>query len=130
MIIKKKSLLHFLRAIPTEQACIDYLEQCRWGGNITSPYDPTAKVWKLSDGYYKCSKTRKRFDVKTGTYLKHTKIPLLDWLWSLYHFLSKKGISSCELARKISVTQPSAWNLLKDIRENLDQFNFVKDKLI
>ena len=129
MIVKPKNLLHFLLTLPTEQACIDYLEQCRWNGNITSPYDSTAKVWKLSDGYYRCSRTKKRFNVKTGTVLKHTKIPLLDWLWSLYHFLSKKGISSCQLARNIDFTQTTTWNLLKDIRKNLDQSNFVKEKL-
>ena len=45
------------------------------------------------------------------------------------HFLSKKGISSCQLAEKIDITQKSAWNLLKDIRENFNQFNFIKEKL-
>ena len=128
-MIKTKSLLHFLLTLPTQQACIDYLEQCRWGENPISPYDPTSRVYKCTDNWYKCKNTGKRFNVKTGTILKHTKIPLVDWLWSLYHFLSKKGVSSCQLSRNIDVTQKSAWNLLKDIRENLNQFNFVKDKL-
>jgi len=128
--MKLKNLLHFLLTLPTEQDCIDYLEQCRWNGELpTSPYDPTSKVYKCADNWYKCRNTGKRFNVRTGTVLKYSKVPLIDWFWSLYHFLSKKGISSCQLSKSIDVTQKSAWNLLRDIRENLNQFNYVKDKL-
>ena len=55
----------------------------------------------------------KYFNVRTGTIFDNTKIPLQKWFLALYVFSShKKGISSHQLAKDISVTQKSAWFLL------------------
>ncbi|CAI2198574.1 344_t:CDS:2, partial [Funneliformis geosporum] len=59
---------------PNEQCCIDYFKKSRWNENIISPYDPTSKVYELSDGWYKCKNTGKRFNVKTGTLVKYIKV--------------------------------------------------------
>ena len=34
-----KSLKDLQDAFPTEQHCIDYLEEKRWGGKVISPFD-------------------------------------------------------------------------------------------
>lgn len=41
-----KSLKDLQDAFPTEQHCIDYLEERRWGVKVVSPFDPTSKVYK------------------------------------------------------------------------------------
>lgn len=41
-----KSLKDLQDAFPTEQRCIDYLEERRWGVKVVSPFDPTSKVYK------------------------------------------------------------------------------------
>ena len=41
-----KSLSDLRKAFPTEQSCIDYLEEMRWHGNVVSPFDKTSKVYK------------------------------------------------------------------------------------
>jgi len=127
---KFKSLFNLQKVFPTEKSCIKYLERHRWNGIIISLFDPDSRVYKLSDGWYKCKKTSKRFNVKTGTIFKGTRISLQIWFWALYNLINrKKGISSHQLARDAGITQTSAWNLLKDLRSELKQSNFFKEML-
>ncbi len=128
MMKKFKGLIDLQKVFPTEKSCIKYLEKHRWNGIITSLFDPTSKVYKLGDGWYKCKNTGKRFNVKTGTIFKGTRIPLQTWFWALYNLVnSKKGISSYQLSGDTGITQKSAWHLLKDLRSSLEQSNFIKD---
>lgn len=130
-MIKFKSLLDLQKVFPTEQHCIKYLERHRWNGFISSPYDPNSKVYKLANGQYRCKKTKKNFNAKTGTAFANTKLPLLKWFYALHALTSrKKGISSHQLARDIGVTQKTAYYLLEDLRKKgLKQSNFIKGML-
>lgn len=112
-----KSIIDLILAFPNEQSCIDHLEKLRWDGKVISPFDATSTVYKCKNNRYRCAKTKKYFNVKTGTIFDNTKIPLQKWFLALYVFSShKKGISSHQLARDISVTQKSAWFLLHRLR--------------
>jgi hypothetical protein len=56
-----------------------------------------------------------------------SNLPLKKWFYAIYLFLShKRGISSCQLARDINVTQKTAWFMLHRIRYNVkdDDANF------
>ena len=118
---KGDGFLSFASTFPTEQSCIEYYEQIRWNGNVVSPFDETAKVYKCKNGKYRCANTGKYFDVKTGTIFAHTKLPLRYWFYAMFLFLShKRGVSSCQLARDLGVTQKTAWNMLHKIREYMD----------
>lgn len=118
---KSSGFLSFASTFPTEQSCIEYYEQIRWNGNVVSPFDETAKVYKCKNGKYRCANTGKYFDVKTGTIFAHTKLPLRYWFYAMFLFLShKRGVSSCQLARDLGVTQKTAWNMLHKIREYMD----------
>jgi transposase-like protein len=128
MMKKFKSLFDLQKVFPTGRSCIKYLEKHRWNGIITSLFDPTSRIYKLADGWYRCKKTGKRFNVKTGTILKGTRIPLQTWFWALYNLVNrKKGISSYQLSGDTGITQTSAWYLLKKLRSSLEQSNFFKD---
>jgi len=73
---KCNSLSELIKTFNTEQKCIDFLEQKIWNGYVISPYDPDSKVYKCKNNQYKCKNTKKFFNVKTGTFLKNTKIKL------------------------------------------------------
>ncbi|MEP6673939.1 MAG: IS1595 family transposase [Ferruginibacter sp.] len=125
MIPEFKSIFDLLKAFPTEQSCIDHLERLQWNGNVVSPFDAESKVYKCAGNKYKCKSTGKYFNVRTGTIFDNTKIPLQKWFLALYVFSShKKGISSHQLAKDISVTQKSAWFLLHRLRYAFDHPNF------
>ena len=118
---KSSGFLSFANTFPTEQSCIEYYEQIRWNGKVVSPFDETSKVYKCKNGKYRCANTGKYFDVKTGTIFAHTKLPLRYWFYAMFLFLShKRGVSSCQLARDLGVTQKTAWNMLHKIREYMD----------
>ena len=53
--MKGKSLYTILsEALSSEEKAIQYFEKMRWDGKVISPYDPTSKVYKCSNGKYKC----------------------------------------------------------------------------
>lgn len=125
MLTEFKSILDLLKAFPNEQSCIDHLEMIRWNGEVVSPFDENSKVYKCANNKYKCKSTGKYFNVRTNTVFDNTKIPLQKWFLALYVFSShKKGISSHQLAKDISVTQKSAWFLLHRLRYAFDHPNF------
>lgn len=127
MLPEFKSLLDLLQRFPDEAACIAHLEQLRWNGAVVSPFDPASKVYTCAGGRYRCKSTGKYFNVKVGTIFEDTKIPLQKWFCALYIFSShKKGISSHQLARDISVTQKSAWFMLHRLRYAFAHPNFQR----
>lgn len=115
-----KTLKDLQDAFSTEQHCIDYLEERRWGGNVVSPFDPTSKVYKCKDNKYRCKNTGKYFNVKTKLIFHKTSLPLICWFMAIWLVLShKKGISSVQLSKDIGVTQKTAWFMLHRIRRAL-----------
>lgn len=120
----------FSKALSSEEKAIKYFEKMRWDGKVVSPFDPTSKVYKCGNGKYKCKNTGRYFDVKTGTPLANTKLPMTKWLLAMFLFQADKGgISSCQLARILEITQKSAWHMLMKIREFAAKANANNSKL-
>lgn len=113
----KDGILNFMLNFPDEESCVRYLENLRWGDKVVSPFDASSKVYKCSNGKYKCRNSGRYFDVKTGTAFACTKLSIRTWVFAIFLFMShKRGISSCQLARDLGVTQKTAWNMLHKIR--------------
>lgn len=112
-----KSIIEIFTVFPDEKTCIEHLEEIRWEENVISPYNINSVVYKCKDGRYWCESSRRYFTAKTGTIFEKTKIPLVKWFVAIYlDTAHKKGISSCQLARDIDVTQKTAWFMLQRIR--------------
>ncbi|MES2559662.1 MAG: IS1595 family transposase [Bacteroidota bacterium] len=119
------SLFDVMAAFPTEESCARYLEVLRWNGNIASPFERVSKVYTCKNGKYKCDATNKYFNVRTGTIFQDSKMPLRKWIMALYIFTShKKGISSYQLARDLSITQKTAWFVLHRLRYAMSKGSF------
>ena len=125
MLPEFKNIFDLLKAFPNEQSCIDHLETLRWSGDVVSPFKFTSKVYKCAGNKYKCTTTGKYFNVKTNTIFDNTKIPLQKWFMAWFIFSShKKGISSHQLGRDITVTQKSAWFMLHRLRYAVEHNNY------
>lgn len=112
------SIIDLIKAFPTQQSCIDHLEELRWNGNVVSPFDSESKVYNCKGNKYKCKNTGKYFNVKTNTIFDNTKIELQKWFLGIWLVTShKKGISSLQLGRDLNITQKSAWFMLSRIRK-------------
>lgn len=111
----------------TEEDCRVYLESMRWNGKPVCPHCGSISEhhYRLTEngifkGLYKCRDCRCRFTVRQGTMFEGSNLPLKKWFYAIYLFLShKRGISSCQLARDINVTQKTAWFMLHRIRHNI-----------
>lgn len=57
------------------------------------------------------------FNVRIGTFMEGTKLPLRKWFQAIYQITNnKKGISATQLAKDIHVTLKTAWFLNHRIR--------------
>lgn len=116
-----KNLIEVTQYFSDAQRCADYLMDMRWGKdrNMICVHCGCDKVYELkgANKRFKCSKCRKQFSITKGSIFENSPIPLQKWFVAIYLITShKKGISSLQLSRDISVTQKTAWFMLQRIR--------------
>ena len=104
----------------------EIFHRLRWGEIIACPRCGSVHIYNPDSGQlHICADCDNRFSDTSGTIFHSTKLPLVKWLMATYMFCSQsKGISSYNLARLISVSQPTAWRILTllrlSIRHDLD----------
>ena len=115
---KFDSLIQLADFFNTEAKCKAAIAQERWGdGDVVCPYCGSTHCHMCSDGRFICKGCQRKFSVTVGTIFENTKISLRKWFMAMYLISShKKGISSCQLARDIKVTQKTAWFILHKVR--------------
>ena len=119
---KFSNLLNLLTYFSNEEKCLDYLEEIRWNGSLKCVYKNCdgEKIFRCKNHKYKCAKCKQVYSVKVGTIFEGSKLPLQKWFAGIYLITShKKGISSLQLGRDLSITQKSAWFLLHRVRFSL-----------
>jgi transposase-like protein len=116
---KFTNFVDFGKRFPDEKACRDYLAKARWNGKpICSHCGYWQKIYNINDGkLYKCARCKKQFTVRLGSIFEDSALPLQKWFMAIYILTAhRKGISSCQLARDVQVTQKTAWHMLHRIR--------------
>lgn len=128
-----KTISDFNKAFPNEKKCYQYLELVRWNNVPICPHcGSTRKPSKVASRSklfkdipsYRCneSKCNLNFTVRNGSIFEGSKIELLKWFQAAYEIsISKKGISSVELAQRIGISQKSAWHLNHRLRGMLTE---------
>ena len=100
--------------------CREYLMARRWPEGVTCPKCGSADVLfleKYNRWHCRAKHTSPQFTLKTGTIMEDSPIGLDKWLTAMWQIVNcKNGISSCEIARAIGVTQKSAWFMDHRIR--------------
>jgi transposase-like protein len=120
-----KSLQEAIVYFANPDNCVDYLAIRRWpdgvvicpicGSDSVSSFNPTRHTWKCSSHHEK-----REFSIKVGTVMEDSAIGLDKWLTAMWMVLNcKNGVSSCEIARTVRITQKSAWFMLHRIRLGL-----------
>jgi transposase-like protein len=126
-----KSLQDAIVYFSNSDNCIAYLAAKRWpngvicptcGSESVSAFNPKRKTWKCAKHH-----SKREFSVKVGSLAEDSAIGLDKWLSALWLLSNcKNGISSCELARDLDVTQKTAWFMLHRIRLALQDEAFGK----
>ncbi|RKR81941.1 transposase-like protein [Mucilaginibacter gracilis] len=113
-----RNIIELATKFKTEKDCHQYLAAQRWDtGVLECPHCTHDQAYVFKDGIrYECKKCNLQFTAKTKTFMEGSKLPTVKWLMALYLVMHKKGISSVQLAKDVSVTQKTAWFMLQRIR--------------
>jgi transposase-like protein len=116
-----KTLIDAVKHFADLQICFAYMVDIKWpDGRIVCPKCGTDKVGIVaSRSLLQCKEKtcRKQFSAKVGTIFEDSPLPLSSWFVAMWCIANaKNGISSCELARALGVTQKTAWFMLHRIR--------------
>ena len=111
------SLVSMMEYFTSDQQCRKYLVESRWGDDVVCPYCGCHHCKVGYRGRYVCPGCLNKFSCTVGTIFENTKVSLRKWFIAIYLIsYHKKGISSCQLAKDIQVTQKTAWYMLQKIR--------------
>lgn len=104
---------------PDQEAARKYIELRLWPeGPVCPRCGGMDRIGVRKGGYYRCNPCRWDFSVRTGTIFGRSHISLDKWIHAMYLLVtSRKGISSLQLSKELSITQRSAWFLLHRLRE-------------
>lgn len=97
----------------------NFMVAIRWpDGKVTCPRCQSSDtVFMAERRLYRCRSCQKQSSVKIGTIFEDSPLGLDKWLPAFWMICNaKNGISSCELARALGVTQKTAWFMLHRIR--------------
>ena len=120
------SLISMMNYFNSEKVCRQAIIENRWGigdeQEVVCPYCGGHHCATRKDGRFRCNHCKRNFSCKVGTIFEDTNLSLQKWFIAMYLISShKKGISSCQLARDIKVTQKTAWFMLHKVRALLAQ---------
>jgi len=109
--------------------CFEYAVNLRWpDGKITCPrcgseehsFISTRRLWF-------CKNCKKQFTMKVNTIFEDSPLGMDKWMTALWLLVNcKNGISSCEVARDLGVTQKTAWFMLHRLRLAMQTGSFSK----
>jgi len=113
------SAIELFQLFPDQESARLYLESRLWPNGAVCPECKCAdRITTRKDGFYRCNACKLDFTVRTGTIFERSHVPLHKWLYAMYLLVTaRKGISSVQLSKEISITQKSAWFVLQRLRE-------------
>lgn len=96
-----------------EEKARDWMERAIWGDHPVCPRcggtDGVRPAQDKNRQPYHCGRCRYYFSVRVGTVMQGSHVPLRKWILAMYELLTNRtGISSCQLAKVLGVTQKTA----------------------
>ncbi len=107
-----------------------FMVRLRWPDGVTCPrcgskehsFLSTRRIWK-------CKGCKRQYSVKVGTIFEDSPLGLDKWLAAIWLITNaKNGVSSCEIARALGITQKSAWFVLHRVRIAMQMGTLEKAK--
>lgn len=113
------TIVDFQARFASEEACRDYLFDCRWpegfrcprcGGEDAGEMHRRRWVWQ-------CKRCGHQTSVTAGTVMHKTHTPLRLWFWAAYLVATHNpGISAKQLSRQRGIRYETAWLMLQKLR--------------
>lgn len=108
--------LNWFRATSNSNACLmrrrwpDGIVRCPTCGRDDVRYLASRELWECRTRH-----ARSQFSIRVGTIFEDSHIPLGLWLATVWMLANTGKPSSHELARRLGITQKSAWSMLRRI---------------
>jgi transposase-like protein len=110
--------------------CLAYMVAHRWPEGVICPTCGRNNVTFLArQGKWQCKSahTKRQFSAKVGTIFEDSALGLEKWLPAVWIITgAKNGVSSCEIARSLGVTQKTGWFMLHRIRKAMQSGSMMK----
>ena len=104
----------------TPDVAHDFVAKMRWPVAAVCPRmgcGSAAVTFMRKRNLWQCKDCRKQSSVKVGTIFEDSPIGLDKWVMAMWMLGGcRNGVSSCEIARTLGVTQKTAWFMLHRIR--------------
>lgn len=125
-----ETLLEAARYFADPKIATDFFVKMRWPDGVECPHCGNRDVLELpNQRRWKCrtKHPRQQFSAKTGTIFEESLLGMDKWFVAVWCITNaKNGISSCEVARAIKVTQKSAWFMLHRVRHAMNCGSFTQ----
>ncbi len=93
---------------------------CPRCGSEKHSFIKTRRLWH-------CKGCKKQFTIKVGTIFEDSPLGLDKWMCAYWMLCNcKNGVSSCEMARTLGITQKSAWFMMHRIRLTMKDDSTIK----
>lgn len=113
------NLFDFNKRFPDEESCANYLKLKREEeGIVCSKCEGTKHYWLESMKLWKCANCSTRMNLRAGTMMEKTKIPLKIW-FEIIHLMTsiKKPFSALEMHRQVQTKfYEPVWFIMQKIR--------------
>jgi len=125
-----RTLIDAVRLYSDPEIAHKFVTALRWPNGVACPrlgcgsadvhFISTRRTWR-------CNECTRQFSTKVGTIFEESPLGYDKWLPAIWLITNaKNGISSCEIARALAVTQKTAWFMLHRIRAAMKSGTFEK----
>jgi transposase-like protein len=124
-----ETMLEAVHAFANPEVARDFFVHIRWPQGVACPRScgSIRVAYMAKQKRWYCNDCKGQFTAKVGTIFEDSPIGFDKWLPAIWLIASaRNGISSCELARALHVTQKTAWFMLHRIREGMRNEAFGK----
>ncbi len=113
------NLLEFTKRFQTDADCASYLMEIKWKDGMKCVKCDSEEFWKgKCSNNIRCKKCGYEESPTAGTLFHKIKFPLLKAFHICYRLsVSKKGMSSWELSRELSLRQMTCWAFKRKIQQ-------------
>src|SRR5579864_2245758 len=124
-----KTLIEAVRYFSDPDICLQFLIPIVWPDGVTCPhcgakdahFIATRRIWRCVNRH-----PLRQFSIKVGTIFEESPLPLDKWMTATWLIANcKNGVSSCEIARDLGITQKSAWFMMHRIRMAMHTGSFM-----
>lgn len=126
------NIIQLFNKFPTQEECIEHIEQKRWYEKPICPYCNSDRTTKRRNSLrYHCNTCNTSYSATVNTIFHNTKLPLQKWFLAIYLVLNaKKSISNRQLARDIEVTKDTACRMQTQIKKAMKDYRDFLDDVI